>query len=174
MDARSFPDGIWLVDFEFHPTNCREGNVSVPVCMVTREWPSGQTRRYWQDALDKMTSAPFPTGDGALCVAYFASAEMDCFQALGWALPTHLLDLFPEFRWLTNGLCPAHGNSLLGALLYYGLPTIGGEIKEAMRALILTGGPWTSGEREAILEYCEADVVALGRLLPAMHLWYYW
>ena len=37
-----------------------------------------------------------------------------------------------------------------------------------MRALILRGGPWTEDERTAILDYCEADVEALERLLPAM------
>ena len=37
-----------------------------------------------------------------------------------------------------------------------------------MRELILGGGPWSAGEREAILTYCESDVLALERLLPAM------
>jgi hypothetical protein len=40
--------------------------------------------------------------------------------------------------------------------------------EEDMRALILRGGPWTSQERQAILDYCESDVVALRRLLLAM------
>ena len=37
-----------------------------------------------------------------------------------------------------------------------------------MRDLILRGGPWTDDERNAILTYCESDVVGLARLLPAM------
>ena len=37
-----------------------------------------------------------------------------------------------------------------------------------MRALIMTGGPWSADERAAILAYCEEDVLALERLLPAM------
>jgi DNA polymerase-1 len=37
-----------------------------------------------------------------------------------------------------------------------------------MRDLILRGGPWSDAEREAILDYCESDVAALARLLPAM------
>src|SRR5262249_39570089 len=40
--------------------------------------------------------------------------------------------------------------------------------KEEMRALIMRGGPWSAAERRAILEYCESDVDALARLLPAM------
>jgi DNA polymerase-1 len=98
MDACKFPDGIWLIDFEFHAKGGREGNAPEPVCLVAREWPSGLTRRVWGDDLRGLTCAPFPTGKGALCVAYFASAEMDCFLVLGWPLPTHLLDLFTEFR----------------------------------------------------------------------------
>jgi hypothetical protein len=40
--------------------------------------------------------------------------------------------------------------------------------KDEMRALILRGGPWSDAERAAILDYCENDVAALARLLPAM------
>jgi hypothetical protein len=44
-----------------------------------------------------MTSVPFPTDATALTVAYFASAEMTCFLALGWQLPVNLLDLFENY-----------------------------------------------------------------------------
>jgi DNA polymerase I len=37
-----------------------------------------------------------------------------------------------------------------------------------MRNLIMRGGPWSDEERDAILDYCESDVDALARLLPAM------
>ena len=93
---------------------------------------------------------------------------MDCFHVLGWTPPVNVLDLFAEFRRLTNGLQPAHGNGLLGALLHFGLPSIGGEQKDAMRDLILAGGPWNLDEELAILDYCETDVVALSDLLGAM------
>ena len=168
MDALNFPDGVYLVDFEFHPARGREGNPPVPVCMVVREWPSGRTSRYWQDDLKAMARAPFPTGDKALCVAYYASAEMDCFSVLGWTLPDHVLDLFAEFRCLTNGQRLAHGSGLLGALMHFGLPTSGGEKKDALRDLVLTGGPWSPAEQLAILDYCESDVVALAELLSTM------
>lgn len=168
MDAKTFTDGIYLMDFEFHPAHGREGNPPEPVCMVVREWPSGRTERYWRSDLQQMSVAPFPTGEKALCAAYYASAEMDCFYVLGWARPTNLLDLFAEFRCLTNGLSPANGSGLLGALLYYGLPSVGGEQKDAMRDLVLRGGPWSSEEQQLILDYCETDVVALDQLLAAM------
>ena len=34
--------------------------------------------------------------------------------------------------------------------------------------LALRGGPWSEAERTALLDYCESDVAALERLLPAM------
>ena len=65
-------------------------------------------------------------------------------------------------------LPPVSGAGLLGALAHYGLDSIGTVEKDEMRDLILRGGPWTDAERQAILDYCESDVVALARLLPAM------
>ena len=168
MNHLSFSDGIYLVDFEFYPANNREGNPPVPVCLVVREWPSGSTKRYWQNDIQKMTTPPFPTGENALCIAFYTSAEMDCFQALHWTMPVHILDLFVEFRWLTNGLRLQQGSGLLGALIYFGLPSINGEEKDAMRDLVLTGGPWNASDQVAILDYCQTDVVALAHLMQAM------
>ena len=37
-----------------------------------------------------------------------------------------------------------------------------------MRALALRGGPYTDAEKIALIDYCETDVVALAKLLPAM------
>ena len=37
-----------------------------------------------------------------------------------------------------------------------------------MRALVMQGGPYTATQRGAILDYCQEDVDALTRLLPAM------
>ena len=169
MDASSFSEGIYLVDFEFHPADGREGNPPKPVCMVVRKWPCGTTRRYWQTDLQGMAAPPFPTGSNALFVAYYASAELDCFHELGWTPPVNVLDLFTEFRCLTNGLRLSHGSGLLGALLHFNLPSISGEQKDSMRDLVLTGGPWHELQQTEILDYCETDVVALAHLLSAMH-----
>jgi hypothetical protein len=56
----------------------------------------------------------------------------------------------------------------LGALAYYGLNAMEAVEKEAMRELALRGGPWSAEERNALLSYCESDVLALSRLLAAM------
>ena len=37
-----------------------------------------------------------------------------------------------------------------------------------MRELAMRGGPFTAGERAALLDYCETDVEALARLFPKM------
>jgi hypothetical protein len=166
--AADFPGGIFLADFEFYPANRKEGNLPEPVCLVVREWPSGKTSRYWQDELGLMGQAPFPAGADALFVAYYASAELDCFHALGWQAPQNVLDLFCEFRCLTNGLRPAGGAGLLGALMYFGLHAIAADEKDSMRELVLSGGPWSEPDQQAILDYCETDVVALDGLLSAM------
>jgi DNA polymerase I len=164
LDDLPFPE-IWACDFEY---GGGAGNRSTPVCLVARELRSGRELRLWQDELETRPAAPFPVGDDALFVAYYASAEIGCFLALGWPVPTRILDLFTEFRAGTNGLPTASGANLLGALIYFGLDAMGATEKEDMRNLVLRGGPWSDTEHAAILDYCATDVDALARLLPAM------
>ncbi|MDI9848655.1 DNA polymerase [Rhodoblastus sp. 17X3] len=153
---------VWCVDFEFVAPS---GHPPRPICMVAKCILTGETMRLWGDQL---AHCPFDVADDVLFVAYYASAESSCFNVLGWPHPRRILDLFTEFRCLTNGVDTRHGNGLIGALLHYSLPTIGGEAKDDMRALIMGGGPWSDTEREQIIAYCESDVDALQRLLEAM------
>jgi len=134
--------------------------------MVAKDLLTRQGWRIWRGEFGSMP--PFPIGPDTLFVAYFASAEIGCFRALGWPTPARILDLFTEFRDHTNGTRPPLGNGLLGALGYFGLDTIDAHEKREMRDLILGGGPWSDDERNAILEYCGSDVIALERLLPVM------
>ena len=92
---------IWLVDFEFVAP---DGEQQRPVCMVAEEFWSGRQIRMWEEELRASPAAPFNTGPDCLLVAYFASAELACFRALGWPLPYNILDLFAEHRVITNGL----------------------------------------------------------------------
>jgi DNA polymerase I len=154
---------VWLVDFEFQADR---GETPKPVCLVALELRSGRKLRLWHDEFG--SSPPYSTGPDALFVAYYASAELGCHLTLGWPLPERILDLFVEFRNRTNGIPPLCGNGLLGGLAYFGLDGIGATEKDEMRELVLRGDPWTPGERNAILEYCESDVDSLARLLPAM------
>src|SRR6266404_2417452 len=154
---------VVVADFDSTATT---GEPPIPVCLVVHELCSGRRFRLWQDQLGP--TPPYTRGPDVLFVAYYASAELGCYRVLGWPMPERILDLFTEFRDLTNGLETPSGSSLLGALTYFGLDSIGATEKDEMRALVLRGGPWSVQEREAILNYCEGDVVALERLLAAM------
>ena len=131
---------IWLVDFEFRQP---DGGLPEVHCMVARELRSGRIIRIWRDELHAMSSPPFSTGPGVLFVAYFSTAELNCFRSLNWPMPERILDLFVEFRNHTNGYPPPFGNSLLGALLYFGESGIEAVQKEEMRQLAIRGGPFS-------------------------------
>jgi DNA polymerase I len=164
---------IVVADFEFdfggHASfedASRAGERPRPVCMVARELRTGQEWRLWRGEFRSMP--PFPIGADALFVAYYASAELGCFRALGWSKPANILDLFIEFRDRTNGLTTPAGAGLVGALTYFGIDTIGSQEKDDLRKRILAGGPWSVNDRKEFLDYCASDIDALERLLPAM------
>jgi DNA polymerase I len=154
---------IWLCDFEFIAD---PGERPRPICLVARELRSNRKLRLWRDQFG--SAPPYSTAPDSVFIAYFASAELGCHLSLGWPMPARILDLFTEFRNLTNGLDTLAGNSLLGALAHHGLDALGVTEKKEMRDLILGGGPWSADQQKAILDYCESDVDALERLLSAM------
>jgi DNA polymerase I len=169
MGIESFRE-IVVADFEFAAI---PGERPVPLCLVAHELRSGRRFRIWENHFGP--APPFATGPDVLFVAFYASAELGCYRVLGWPMPERILDLFIEFRVRTNMSAKVDqerrtpsGAGLLGALAYFGLDAMGATEKDEMRKLILRGGPWTKGERAAILDYCEEDVVALERLLAAM------
>jgi DNA polymerase I len=164
VDALPY-ERIIALDFEFFGVEGENPNV---VCLVTRDLLSGELRRYWHDDFVGMESPPFDTGETTLLLAYFASAEMQCFKALGWEKPECLVDLYVEFRRLTNGQELSHGRGMVGALLYFGLDRFIPSEKVEMRELILSGGPWSKHEVSLILDYCQQDVDALGPLFAAI------
>lgn len=153
---------IWIVDFEFI---ARPGDRQQPICLVAWEIKSGKRYKIWQDHLIKMKLPPYSLDRNSLFVAYYASAEIGCHLSLGWPLPENILDLFVEFRNITNGLPVPCGNGLLGALVQFGLRSIDAVTKDSMRELVMTGGPWSQKEQSDILDYCESDVDSLSKLL---------
>ena len=155
---------VVVADFEFGPRE--PGNRPIPVCQVAYELHSGRWFHIWQEQFG--SAPPYATGPDVLFVAFYASAELGCYRVLGWPMPERILDLYVEFRARTNGLDTPAGRGLLGALTYFGLDCMGATEKDTMRELVLRGGPWSEAERAAILDYCEEDVTALARLLPAM------
>jgi DNA polymerase I len=154
---------IVVVDFEFETG---KGERPVPLCLVAYELRSGRRFRRFQDQLG--LAPPYASGRDVLFVAFYASAELGCLRVLGWPMPERILDLFCEFRDLTNGLPTPAGAGLLGALSYFGLDTIGATEKKEMQSALGDGSWRGKYTPEEILDYCETDVLALARLLPAM------
>jgi DNA polymerase I len=152
---------VVVVDFEF---TTLPGERPVPVCMVAHELRSGRVFRVFQEQF--LPAPPYATGPDVLAVAYYASAELGCYRALGWPMPERILDLFTEFRDRTNGWGQAA--RLIDALIYFGFDPMDAVEKKGMQEAIGSDtwrGRYTP---EQILNYCESDVLALGRLLPAM------
>jgi hypothetical protein len=164
VDALTPYRRVWSVDFEF---TAPPGERPSPLCCVARELRSGELVRTWL-ADGAPDFPPYDTGPETLVVAYYASAELGCHLALDWPLPARVLDLFAEFRCLTSGGAVPCGSGLLGALAYFGLDGIAAAEKDALRQLAVRGGPYSDQERAALLDYCQSDVDALARLLPAM------
>jgi DNA polymerase I len=157
---------IWLIDTEFNPGFDGSEKPS-PVCLVGWELRSGRKLRLWYNELGP--APPFSIGPEILFVAFYASAEAGFFKAMGWPAPVRVLDLRVEYRNRYNCLPTIDPRrNLISALTQHGLSSIGVTEKKEMITLILRGGPWTWQERIDILDYCESDVYALSRLLPAM------
>jgi hypothetical protein len=157
---------VWCCDFEF---GASDGERPAVRCLVAREYHTRRTVRLWLAVEPAPPRPPFSIGPDALFVAFFASAEMSCFLALGWPMPAHLLDLYCEFKWLTCGRAGEPDKpSLVYALDWFGLGSLDVNEKEEMRRLALRGGPYTDAERQDLLDYCAADAEALARLLPRM------
>jgi len=155
---------IWFADFEFSQ---KDGENSNPICMVAREFRTGQIIRLFGDELSR-SSAPFPVDEENLFIAYYSSAEFGCFLSLVWPVPRRIIDLYAEFRCLTSGKEVPSGYGLLGALTYFGLDCMGSFEKKTMRELAMRGPPYSDTERNALLDYCQEDVDALSRLWPVM------
>ena len=109
---------INLIDFEFRQP---DGELPEVHCLVARELRTGRIQRWWADQLSEMSEPVFDLGPTSLLVAYFSTAELNCFRALGWTMPARLLDLFVEFRRHTNGFRLPQGRSLPAALSFFGL-----------------------------------------------------
>lgn len=153
---------VWIVDFEFIST---DGNRPEPVCMVATEINSGETKKIWLEGV-KEPRPPFNFDEGYY-VAYYSIAELSCHLVLNWPIPKNIIDLYPEYRILTNGFF-GEKRSLLDACAHFNVETITHDTKDTMRDRILQGAPFTDSEKQQILDYCESDVIATAALYKAM------
>ena len=119
----------------------------------------------WRDQFG--SAPPYATGPDVLFVAYYASAELGCHRVLGWPMPARILDLvrrIPRPDQRPHRPPPAPACSARWPI--FGLDAIGATEKQDMRRG--RRRPLVGPTRAEILDYCESDVVALARLLPAM------
>lgn len=161
MDYRE----VWVIDTEFYAP---DGETPLPICLVAQEIRSGRRIEKW--LLDSSAHTPLPDGEDVLQVAYYSSAEWGCYLALGWGEPRHIVDLYAEFRNMTNGKPLPSGKSLLGATVYFGIDGMAASHKDVMRDRIIRGPPFTQAEQQEILDYCGQDVdltVSLYRVMES-------
>jgi DNA polymerase-1 len=150
---------IWDTEFQTEPP----GNRPVPVCVTARELRSGQE---WQQFQGGFTSRPpFPIDAETLFIGFYNSAEIGFHKALGWAEPAHQIDLYIEFRNLTNGLWLPHGSGLTGALSHFNLDY---SADKSGMIEVINRGNYTPQDVRDIKHYNWVDMDATARLLAAM------
>lgn len=170
-----------FADSEFsHPEGERPARSS---CFVAHEERSRRTIRAVRPGLgcripkgvvEYGAEPPWAHGPNDLFSAFSVGAEMGSYFNEGWPYPPNIICTFAEMMTYHNSrLCTAGESSkevpgLIDALKYYNLPTIGAEAKNEMRELAIRGAPFTYEELVALIDYCEADVMACRRLFWAM------
>ena len=128
---------IWCIDFEFQ--TIPRGNPPRVICMGAREVRTGERFERWVDDLQSPLIPGFDDNRD-LVVAFFASAEMECFLALEEQLPRHVLCLHAEYRLLTNGKRLLHRDNLVGAMMNMGVTpasAIPGQMKNRLKTALL-------------------------------------
>jgi hypothetical protein len=149
---------VWDTEFKAEP-----GNRPAPVCVTARELRSG---REWAQFGEFGRRPPFPVDDETVFVGYYNSAELGFHKALGWPEPRYQVDLYIEFRNLTNGLWLPHGSSLIGAMTHFGLDYPANKVEMIK---IINRGDWSAEEEGHIRHYNWVDMDATARLLLKMY-----
>jgi hypothetical protein len=151
---------VWDTEFQTDPP----GNRPVPVSVTARELRSGQEWRQFRGRFSR--HPPFPVDHETVFVGYYNSAELGFHKALNWPEPAHQVDLFIEFRNISNGLWLPHGSGLVGAMSYFNLDY---PADKAGMIKIINRGDWSAEECRQIRHYNWVDVDATARLLVAMY-----
>ena len=157
-------DEIWIADFEFIST---DGENPLPVCFCAIELNSNRVIKMWLEGIDKPQPPIDFKNSNLTYIAFYSVAEMSCHLVLNWEIPKNIIDLYCEWRVLTNdGIKKPNG--LLAACQHFGINTITSTDKEAMRDRILQGAPYMEEDKIKILNYCETDIVETLALFKVM------
>lgn len=155
---------FWVCDFEF---TISEGNRPKPICMVAHEINTGKTESIWLQGVANPQPPFNPLDENVTYISFYSIAELTCHLALNWSLPINIIDLYPEYKIVTNGYI-GEKNGLIDACARYGVPTIDQVTKDTIRVRIIQGPPYTDEEKNIILEYCKTDVIETTGLYKAM------
>jgi DNA polymerase I len=162
---------IVVCDFEYEAADGELPNVLCMVAYVLDEHLRHvRTIRMWRG--DFGSGPPFDIGPDSLFVAYSAWAEMTCFLTLGWKFPVHIFDQHVAYLAASNILLPYEPDEtrarprkrLPDACRAYAIEGWENIDKEVI-AKDIGEGRWRDYGREAVFEYCEADVKASTSLL---------
>src|SRR5690625_2628702 len=119
--AKKFQE-IWAIHFEFaKPSQHQRIYYAQPTSLTAIEIKSERKENYIFSRSRPLAAPPFSVGENTLIVVYDASEQIAGFLEKEWQVPPNILDLFSEFRCLTNGLRVPCGTGLTGALAYFGL-----------------------------------------------------
>ena len=142
---------VWAVKML---SGSKPGEQRRPVCLAALEVSTENLKRFTEQELITLTHPPYSVGKQSLLVLYRGEVELGCHLSLGWTLPENILDLFAEFRNLTNGRVVPCGDNLFGALVFSGLDFVP-----------IVGPHGTEQEQTA---HCESYSVGLSKLLSKM------
>ena len=137
-------------------------------CYTAVEHRTKRTIKLRASELCRLRCAPVDCGPDSVMVAYYASAEIGCYLALGWPLPVNVIDLYAEFRCQTNGLFlrQERGAKLIHALAHYGLDAMSAAEKAEMQERAQQNRDYSEEEWQALIAYCLEDSLGCDRLLP--------
>lgn len=146
-----------LADFEFATT---PGSIPKPHHLCAIEIYSGKRHTYNPAELAALKECPFPSGHGL--IAFAVDAELSCYLALGWELPTQVLDQRVEHMMRFRNVSGTKdlGVNLEEMLAFYGVSHSFENKKEIQKECGGTTVFTEERSRQVILPYCQADADA--------------
>ena len=162
----------WVVDMEY---GVRPDGRPQPRCAVAEHLFTGEIQTRWLEGPNADTT-PFAFDEPHDLIVFSATADLSCYDVLGWPRPESLVDAHVEFRCWTNGQtdkrssehAPARFGGLAAAMRWIGKEDDHAWEKEKNRDLALRGGPYSEEEKQQLLTYCQTDVANTCHLVRHM------
>tara|TARA_B110001454_G_C12717916_1_gene433382 strand:+ start:805 stop:2661 length:1857 start_codon:yes stop_codon:yes gene_type:complete len=127
-----------------------------PLCVVYKDLDTGQVLRIWEHDQNNLAQHHFDF-ETTLFICFYATAEAGYFLKQLMGRPPYIFDCWTEYAKLYKN---SRKLSLLAAANAYAFPNpTSEEEKEYFRDKCIKQNTWTKGEQEAILNYCEKDVL---------------